>query len=276
MLENSSTPLPRELGVLYLDLLKQMLPRGGLVSGTVDVKATNWKRHLLSPLQRALRARGYRLVSGTDVWTFMGETMITPERLENLHECVEQVLADETPGDFIEAGVWRGGAAILMRAILFAHGVSDRTVWLADSFQGFPTSATRSRSIDQGVDFTAGMGERFLTVDVEAVKGNLERYGLLDDQVQFLVGWFADTLPKAPIQSLAILRLDGDLYESTWDSLTALYPRVSPGGYVIVDDYGFHEACRQAVNDYRRQQQIREPIRWIDREGVYWRRDSLA
>jgi O-methyltransferase len=88
---------------------------------------------------------------------------------------------------------------------------------------------------------------RELAVSLEQVKANFDRYGLLDDQVRFLKGWFRDTLPVAPIERLAVLRLDGDMYESPMDTLVNLYPKLSEGGYVIVDDYGAIPACRQAA-----------------------------
>ena len=86
---------------------------------------------------------------------------------------------------------------------------------------------------------------------LEHVKENFQRYGLLDEQVRFVKGWFRDTLPHVPIERLAVLRLDGDLYESTIQALDGLYHKLSPGGFVIVDDYGNVPACRQAVNDFR-------------------------
>jgi O-methyltransferase len=111
-----------------------------------------------------------------------------------------------------------------------------------------------------------------LAVPLENVKEIFERYGLLDDQVRFLKGWFRDTLPNAPIEKLAILRLDGDMYESTMDVLRNLYYRVSAGGFVIVDDYGAYSACRKAVHDFRAEHGVSEPIQEIDWTGVYWRK----
>ncbi len=98
------------------------------------------------------------------------------------------------------------------------------------------------------------------------------KYGLLDNQVQFLAGWFCDTLPKAPIHRLAVMRLDGDMYESTMDALRALYPKLSVGGFVIIDDFGYLESCRAAVMDYRAEFGIAEEIKQIDWGGVYWQR----
>ena len=111
-----------------------------------------------------------------------------------------------------------------------------------------------------------------LAVTVDDVRSNFARYGLLDDQVEFLVGWFADTLATAPIEKLAVMRLDGDFYESTMDALSALYPKLSVGGYVIIDDYGCIDACRAAVHDYREAHGITDEIKLIDWTGAYWKR----
>jgi predicted O-methyltransferase YrrM len=114
-------------------------------------------------------------------------------------------------------------------------------------------------------------GEEFLRVDLESVRANFAHHGLLDAQVKFLPGWFQDTLQTAPIAQIAVLRLDGDMYESTWLALEALYDRVAPGGFVIVDDYGAIQACRQAVEDFRARRGITAPIETIDWTGRFWR-----
>ena len=156
-----------------------------------------------------------------------------------------------------------------MRAALKAHGVKDRTVWVADSFEGLPAPNPEKYPVDAGLKLHEA---EFLAVSLETVKNNFRRYGLLDDQVKFLKGWFKDTLPIAPIEKLAVLRLDGDLYESTMDALVNLYPRLSPGGYIIVDDYGAIYQCKKAVSDYRKKHNITEPIIKIDWAGVYWQK----
>ena len=197
-------------------------------------------------------------------------TMIGLERLNNLQYCIEDVLERGIPGDFIETGAWRGGSCIFMRSILKAHGVTDRIVWVADSFQGLPKPDSKNYPLDKNLDLS---GWSQLAVSRSEVTQNFERFGLLDDQVQFLEGWFRDTLAVAPIKQLAVLRLDGDLYQSTMEALEALYPRLMPGGYVIIDDYGAVEQCRQAVHDYRDQHCIVEEIKTIDWTGVYWQRE---
>jgi O-methyltransferase len=183
---------------------------------------------------------------------------------------VEQVIADGVPGDLIETGVWRGGAAIFMRALLKTHADKERIVWVADSFQGLPKPDPARYPADAGDIHHEALS---LAVPVEVVRDNFAKYGLLDDRVRFLVGWFEDTLPAAPISRLAVLRLDGDMYQSTMESLTNLYPKVSRGGFVIVDDYGNDRLpCHQAVDDFRRRHAITDAIQQVDWTGVYWRR----
>jgi hypothetical protein len=205
------------------------------------------------------------------VWPVIAHTMIGLKRLDNLEFCIEQVIAKGVPGDLIETGVWRGGATIFMRAMLKAYGVTDRCVWVADSFEGLPPPDERNYPPDAGDRLHEA---RELAISLEQVKANFDKYGLLDDQVRFLKGWFRDTLPVAPIQRLAVLRLDGDMYQSTMDALVNLYPKLSQGGFIIVDDYGAIPACRQAVNDYRSADGITEEIRSIDWTGIFWQKGS--
>lgn len=203
-------------------------------------------------------------------WPSVAHSMIGRRRMGNLRLLVERVLFDRIPGDFIETGVWRGGACIYLRAILEAYGVRNRRVWAADSFEGLPPPDAA---------YPADTGDTFhtyteLAVPLETVQHNFERYGLLDEQVVFLKGWFKDTLPGAPTGPLAILRMDGDMYESTMDALTHLYDRVSHGGYVIVDDYRVVEGCRKAVDEFRASRNIDDEIVEIDGVGVYWQKMS--
>jgi O-methyltransferase len=265
---------------LYLDLLKQVLTRNGF-DENVPLTGTGWKRHVIRPAQRLVGSRGVQLTAhrpastlerqraeGT-YWPTDAETMIGLKRLDNLQMCIETSIADGTPGDLIETGVWRGGATIFMRAVLAAHGVTDRTVWVADSFHGLPKPDADRYPADEGdTVWTA----QHLAISADEVRANFERYHLLDDQVSFLEGWFADTLPTAPIERLAVARLDGDMYGSTWDAITVLYPKLSVGGFLIVDDYYALDGCRRAIDDYREREGISDPIEVIDWTGVYWRR----
>lgn len=205
--------------------------------------------------------------SGLD-WPARADSMIGLRRMNNLQHCVETVLRDQVPGDLIETGVWRGGATIFMRGILKAYGVTDRIVWAADSFKGLPKPDPHRYPADAGdIHHT----HEALSIGVEQVKNNFRRYRLLDDQVRFLVGWFADTLPTAPLGALSVVRLDGDMYSSTMDAIEVLYPKLSPGGFCIVDDYAL-EGCRKAIDDYRSRHGIKEPIEMVDWTGAFWRK----
>lgn len=206
-------------------------------------------------------------------WPRDAHTMVGLRRLENLRECVEQVLTDGVPGDLMETGVWRGGTCIFMRAILAAYGVSDRKVWVADSFEGIPAPDPERYPADRAATGIESVNE-VVGVPLETVQENFRRYGLLDEQVSFLKGRFCDSLPTAPVERLAVLRLDGDLYESTMDALVHLYPKLSPGGFLIVDDYGALEICAKAVDDYRAEHGIEDLIISVDWTGVYWRKSG--
>lgn len=202
-------------------------------------------------------------------WPVSGHTMVGLKRLNNIEFCLDRIFEDRIPGDLIEAGVWRGGSSILMEAILATRREADRrTLWLADSFQGLPRPNEDKCPADKGLSLY-----RFheLAVPLEQVMANFERYGLLKQNVRFLKGWFSETLPTAPIERLALIRADGDLYESTADILNNLYPKLSPGGFVIIDDYHI-PACRQAVHEYRDTHGIEDPIVDIDWTGAYWRK----
>lgn len=190
--------------------------------------------------------------------------------LDNLERAAETVFADDIPGDFLEAGVCQGGASIFLRALQVAFGQEQRRLWAADSFQGLP-APEHPVDVASGADFTEP-SLPFVAFSLEGVRDNFVRYDLLDEQVSFLPGWFADTLSSAPTGPLAILRMDGDLYSSTREILDALYDRVSPGGFVIADDYGFLPFCRQAVDDFRDARSISEPLRHADRTVAYWRK----
>jgi O-methyltransferase len=209
-------------------------------------------------------------MQGSD-WPTEAETMVGLRRLDNLQQCITDVLDKEVAGDLVETGVWRGGASIFMRAVLKAHGDCHRRVWCADSFKGLPKPDKDLHPYDAQ---DALWQQPELAVSLEEVKSNFERYELLDDQVKFLPGWFQDTLPTAPVQKISVLRLDGDLYESTMVALQSLYPKLSVGGYVIVDDYHAVRGCRRAVDDFRAQQSIEDQMIQVDWTCMFWCRST--
>lgn len=289
---------------LYLDLMKRSLTDSIYWDDPLAIYSfcqprTNtaiWKRWGLAFLQKLLSVYKIRLVwpysipwfgdysrlskqelagiyQTGEYWPVRAHTMIGLKRLDNIQFCVERIIKDGIPGDLIETGVWRGGACIFMRAILKAYGDTARTVWLADSFAGLPAPNAAEYTADAGdVHHTYS---DFLAISRSQVEENFRRYDLLDDQVAFLEGWFKDTLLQAPIDRLAVLRLDGDMYESTIQALESLYDRVSWGGFIIIDDY-FLGPCRQAVVNFRSSRKIADPISDIDGKAVFWRKSEQS
>ncbi len=244
-----------ELQTLYIDLIQKCL------TNTIyeDPPQDPWTGGKYDP---KVRERGLD-------WPSRAHTMIGNQRMTNLRKITEHVITNNIPGDFIETGIWRGGACILVRAILKAYGVTDRLVWCADSFEGLPKPDTALFPQDAGDKHHT---YEPLRVTLEEVKSNFAKYDLLDAQVRFLKGWFKDTLPIAPIERLSIARLDGDMYQSTFEAFTYLYDKVSAGGFIIVDDFGAVGGCRAATNDFRKHRGITNPIQNIDGIGVYWQK----
>ena len=239
---------------LYLDMVQRC------VINTIyeDPNQGRWSPHTYD---------GQLRETGRD-WPKQAHSMIGNRRMTNLREITEFVLQNNIPGDLIETGVWRGGACILMRAVLAAYGDKERSVWVADSFCGLPAPNpdVAADAGDQHYTFTE------LFVSSDQVRANFAKYGLLDNQVKFLEGWFADTLRAAPVEQLAVLRLDGDMYESTMDALSALYDKVAHGGFVIVDDFGAVAGCQKAILEFRTARNITETLYDIDGYGAFWRK----
>jgi hypothetical protein len=287
-LDPASPAVAGDLDHRYLDMLKGCLTRDLFPEGEF-IDQVWWKPtpFLGEPeaVWEFLLERNWRLVrrvQGEDLATMgkdfipsSAETMVGRARLDNVEELVRTVLAEGVPGDLVETGVWRGGTVIFMRAILATYGITDRTVWACDSFEGLPEPDAEAYPADEAMQVDDAkmklLLDAGLAVSVEQVRANFARYGLLDDQVRFVEGWFSESLPTAPIEQIAVLRLDGDLYESTMDALVNLEPKVAPGGFVIIDDYGSLEPCRKAVHDYRDQHGIDDPIETVDWTGAYWR-----
>lgn len=195
-------------------------------------------------------------------WPMFGYTMVGRKRLDNVEFCIRDIVQRDVEGDIVETGTWRGGCCIFMRALLRELG-DDRSIWACDSFEGMPKPKHSKDEVDLS-------SYNYLAVSLEQVRENFRRFGLLDEHVRFLKGWFCDTLPSAPIKKISVLRLDGDLYHSTMDVLANLYHKVSPSGYVIVDDYGSWPECKRAVQDFLNAQNIQVQIVPIDDGGVFW------
>ena len=209
-----------------------------------------------------------RREEGSD-WPTDAETMVGMKRLKNLQDACVSVIQAGVPGHFVETGVWRGGCGILMRAVLAAMEDEIRSVWLFDSFVGLPQPDPQQFPLDEG---DLHWAHTYLAVGLDEVKANFERYELLDARTHFVPGWFRKTIPNAEVDTISVLRLDGDMYESTWLVLTHLYSKVSSGGFIIIDDYGAIKGCQSAVHDFRQKHSITSPMIMIDWTGVYWRK----
>ncbi|MBY0246060.1 MAG: TylF/MycF family methyltransferase [Nitrospiraceae bacterium] len=272
-------PLPETSADLYLDLLKRCLTRAlfakEVVRSTID-PGRLYLRLLNKALLAMLTPLNLELVhlkqSGIGDYiesahagrTRMegAETMLGIKQLDQMQACITDIVRRNVPGDILEAGVWRGGMTIFMRGVLKAMGARQRRVWVVDSFEGLPDP---EKSFD-----SFGWKKGAMAVSLDQVRSNFLRYGLLDEQVVFLKGFFNDTLPDAGIAALSVLRVDADLYESTRDVLNHLYPKLSVGGYAIFDDYQNLKDCQRAIDEYRLEHRIEDPIVKIDRRAVCW------
>jgi O-methyltransferase len=182
-------------------------------------------------------------------------TMLPRHTLQNIEDCVRQVVFDGIEGDFVETGIWRGGGCILAAAVL-EELKDDRMVWGFDSFEGLPVPNVTLYPNDQGdIHYT----HEGLAVSLEQVKNNFKRFNLLNENVTLVKGFFKDTMPVNTIEKIAVLRLDGDMYESTIQVLEHLYPKLEKGGFCIIDDYGL-APCAKAVEDYRVKHGITDPM----------------
>jgi O-methyltransferase len=252
----------------YLDLLAKTLtfsmwpepPRPVGITARRDIVARTAKM-----LDRVLNRFGLTLCAlkphmRRDVgleWPLLAHTMVGQKRLQNIRELCEAVDRNGIPGAFVECGVWRGGASIYARACL----KPERQVICCDSFQGLP----HDPSEPEYATFD------FLRVSRQQVEQAFRDYEL-HHNVRFVEGWFSDTL-KHVNEPIAILRADGDMFSSTMTILGDLYDKVSPGGYVIIDDY-ILKPCAEAVEFFRAQNRISAPLVEIDECSCYWRKPT--
>jgi O-methyltransferase len=253
------------LRLAYLDVLKLCLCDLG---GTRTTSVT--RTFDGDVMSRELEGDQLRFRTAGMDWPLHGLTMVGLARLDDLQRCVESIVRDGVEGELIEAGCWRGGASILIRATLDSLGEHDRTLWVADSFQGFPAVEAPPEGYDLDADLAA---VDFLAAPLDEVKASFARFGA-DHDVNFVPGFFEDTLGSLRGRRWALVRLDGDTYEATQFSLEMLYPGLSAGGYLILDDYLQIDPCREAADAFRRDRGITEPIEPIDWSGARWRRES--
>jgi hypothetical protein len=185
-------------------------------------------------------------------------TMTSPERIAALVEAVRYVVANDIPGDFVECGVWRGGSSMAAAMALKEMGDVSRELFLYDTYEGM--SAPTEEDVDiAGRSADAKFSQRQLTEDssewcrspLDDVRRNIESTGYPVEKVHFVKGKVQDTIPgEMPAGPIAILRLDTDWYESTRHELQHLYPALVKNGVLILDDYGYWQGARKAVDEY--------------------------
>lgn len=234
----------------YVDLIKRSITNYEYLGGEAsfenfrcvthyDLIESRWK---IDPLARPL-------------------SLLTKKQLDLVEHAVLDVEKRGVPGDLIEAGIWRGGVIVLMRALLSAYGIEGRKVYAADSFAGIPKNA---RALNDPVD---QWRDRWVA-SLDEVRQNIDRFGLLDDRIEFVPGFFADTLKGLAGQKFAVMRLDSDSYDSVEESLVYLYPLLSSGGVIIIDDWHL-VGCKAAVINYRTRHNVTEPITEYEK-NAYW------
>lgn len=270
------------LEIRYLDLLKRALVNwiypehelqvGYLQSDHVAINKLERNRYLRDIRYREAEKFDKLLEKKRQGFvTVLSHTLVGLRRLNHLEYCARQIFANQISGDFFEAGVCQGGASIFLRALQVTMGEAHRITWAADSFEGLPVASAPQ---DEGLDFTES-NFPWLAISAETVEENFRRYNLWSDKVRLVKGWFENSLPQLQVGPISLLRLDADLYQSTREVLIYLYDKVSPGGFIVVDDYGSFESCKLAIDDFRSERGISEPLKWIDWSGVWWQKTSI-
>ncbi|MBV8159988.1 MAG: class I SAM-dependent methyltransferase [Acidimicrobiia bacterium] len=206
-------------------------------------------------------------------------TMTSPQRIVAAMDAVAYVIRRDVAGALVECGVWRGGTVLAMIRALQRAGVDDRDVYLVDTFEGMtrPTELDTSRYHPPALDVWRA-SERERTVpwaglfhpdvfSIDSVRSLIVGSGYPERRIHFVEGPVEETMPDAAPPGIALLRLDTDWYDSTWHELVHLYPRVSDGGVLIVDDYGHWDGCRAAVDRYFREVQAPIFLSRIDYTG---------
>jgi cephalosporin hydroxylase/glycosyltransferase involved in cell wall biosynthesis len=259
----------------YLDLLKSALldehyldneVRLWYVADCISRNRTPNKAMLRDPVrqmkQKKLQLQNSRrtgaLSEESDWSTLLPFTDMGRTRLEALEKCLDRVRTNGVEGHLVDCGTGRGGAAIFMRGYIDAHELTDRAVWVADSFRA-------------SKDTAAGLLN--LSADLNIVRDGFRCFDLLDERVYFLQGLYGETLPSAPIDEVALLRIGGGVGGSSRDVLDALYGKVAPGGLVVIDGYA-EEACQRAVDEFRSVNGLDQPVERLDWTGICWQKGT--
>jgi hypothetical protein len=200
-------------------------------------------------------------------------TMTSSERISALCHAVRYIAKHGIPGDIVECGVWRGGSVMAAALTLQAEHDISRALHLFDTFAGMPPPSAVDRAAQSGRTAASLLAEADSSSDLWAlapindVRANLESTNYPVDRIRLIKGRVEDTIPREAPAEIALLRLDTDWYESTRHELIHLYPKLSIGGVLIVDDYGHWEGARRAVDEYIRDNSLAILLHRIDYTG---------
>ncbi len=193
-----------------------------------------------------------------DLWEKVKQyTMISPERGYNIYKSVEYICRNNIPGDFVECGVWKGGACMLIAFSLMKQGAKERKIILYDTFKGMTKPSEKdciawsgSNMLERWFKSMDRKGNSMWAADIEEVRGNMHSTGYSKDLMEFNMGDVCEVLDRKTPKSISLLRLDTDWYESTRKELEVLYPLLSKGGVLVIDDYGHFTGAKKAVDEY--------------------------
>ena len=177
-------------------------------------------------------------------------TMISMERGYAVYQAVNYILRNNLPGDFVECGVWKGGSCMLMALTLLESGVTDKPIWLYDTFKGMTEPCEKDRIASTGQAVSERWEEGWWAVSPGMVEANLKKTGYPMEHFHMVEGDVCETLKSTRPKAVSLLRLDTDWYESTRFELEILYPLLKEKGVLIIDDYGHFSGSRQAVDEY--------------------------
>jgi O-methyltransferase len=202
-------------------------------------------------------------------------TMTSTERMHALYQAINYVTDARVDGAVVECGVWRGGSSMLSALTLLAREERSRTLWLYDTFEGMTAPSELDVRYDGGAAHALLAGQErtshevndWCVASIDEVRANMGRTGYPPERIRFVEGKVEDIIPTHAPDAIAVLRLDTDWFESTWHELLHLYPRIVPGGVLIVDDYGWWKGARQAVERYFAEYDVRMLLTRVDDTG---------
>jgi hypothetical protein len=267
--------LPLRVAATSLSIMSKVLPRE-LYDRFYFFAFPRYKAWLRRRYRaRALARNGADREKVETVFKCLEFSLVGSQGMEATYDCTKRVLTERVPGDLVECGVAQGGSALLIGILNERFGNPPRRLWLFDSYEGLPEPTLEDYRGGKTGTHVRPLPKGSCLGTIEDVRRLLfQQHGLSDRYVQLVKGWFQDTLPVTHdrIESIALLRLDGDWYESTKVCLENLYDKVSAGGFVILDDYFSCYGCKRATDEFLASRKQEFPIVPDGRGGAYFQK----